>query len=76
MKLIDFSNVRLSFSAKQVSASTMYQVDEKVKKIRADILRRESKKILHKVNKTIGKCSRILFESHGKSYADEFLKLN
>jgi tRNA A37 methylthiotransferase MiaB len=54
----------------------MPQVNEKVKKIRADILRRESKKLLHKkLNKTIGKCRRILFESHGKSYTDEFFKV-
>ncbi len=78
VKLIDFSNVHVfPFSAKQgTPASRMPQVNEKVKKIRADILRRESKKLLHKkLDKTIGKCRRILFESHGKSYTDEFFKV-
>ena len=70
VKLIDFSNVQVfPFSAKQgTPASRMPQVDEKVKKL-GQIFFEESKKILHrKLNKTIGKCSRILFESHGKVY--------
>ncbi len=78
IKSINFSNVHVfPFSAKEgTPAARMPQVEEKIIKARADILRKESKKILlKKLNQIIGKTGRILFESHRKSYSDEFFKV-
>ena len=69
IKACDFSNVHVfPYSPKDgTPASRMPQVDENVKKQRAEFLRKESKKILiNKLNKEIGKSTTILFESFKK----------
>ena len=74
----EFTNVHIfPYSPKDgTPASKMPQIKEEEKKLRVEILRNKCKDILHqKLNKEIGKSSRILFESHKMSYSDGYFKV-
>ena len=74
----EFTNVHIfPYSPKDgTPASKMPQIKEEEKKLRVEILRNKCKDILHKkLNKEIGKCSSILFESHKMSYSDGYFKV-
>ena len=74
----EFTNVHIfPYSPKDgTPASKMPQIKEEEKKLRVEILRDKCKDILHqKLNKEIGKSSRILFESHKMSYSDGYFKV-
>ncbi len=78
IKSCNFSNVHVfPYSPRDgTPASRMPQVDENVKKRRADFLRKESKKILvNKLKEQIGKSTTILFESFKKSYTDGYFQV-
>ncbi len=78
IKVCDFSNVHVfPYSAKKgTPASRMPQINGQMKKKRADILRKESRKILYKkLDSKIGKSATILFESSKRSYTDEYFKV-
>ena len=78
IRSLDFSNVHIfPYSVRAgTPASRMPQVEEKIKKVRVERLKKECKKILYKkLNKKIGKSVRILFETNKKSYSDQFFKV-
>jgi threonylcarbamoyladenosine tRNA methylthiotransferase MtaB len=78
IRICDFSNIHIfPYSSKKgTPASRMPQVNEKIKRERVEILRKQSKEILFKqLNSKIGKSVTILFESNKKSYTDNYYKV-